>query len=98
MEKIPSKPAPLHIPFFWIILVLGFLFCIEVIETTEKFVKAVNSGEELVAVAQMVFAKLAGGIAEGLQQFGHGGIFLLKSLRGTRQTGPGRFVMLTCFV
>src|SRR5277367_2108804 len=45
---------------------------VEVIEVTVELVEAVDGGEVLVAVAQMVLAELAGGVAHGFQRGGDG--------------------------
>jgi hypothetical protein len=39
-----------------------------VIEIAKEFVKPVHGGQELIAVAEMVLAELAGGVAERLEQ------------------------------
>ncbi len=43
---------------------------VEVIEVAEEFVEAVHRGQELVQVAQVVLAELAGGVAHRLQRRG----------------------------
>ena len=60
-----------------IIRVLGLFFRIEVVQVAEKLIEAVHRWQELILVAQMVLAKLSGGIAERLQKFGDGRIFRL---------------------
>ncbi len=42
-------------------------------------VEPVNGGQELVAVAKVVFSELAGGVAERFEQFGDGRVFLPQS-------------------
>src|SRR5947199_10853990 len=37
--------------------------CVEVIEVAEEFVEAVDSGQELIQIAEMVLPELAGGVA-----------------------------------
>src|SRR4051812_18980221 len=44
---------------------------VEVVKVTKELVKAVHGRKMLVAIAKMVLAKLAGGIAERLQQVGY---------------------------
>ena len=51
----------------------GIFHRIEVIEVAEEFVEAVHRRQELVAVAQMVLAELAGGVTTRLQHVGDGG-------------------------
>jgi hypothetical protein len=50
-----------------------------VIEVAEKLIESMHGRQELVPVAEMVLAELAGGIAEWLEHFGNGGVFWLKS-------------------
>ena len=50
--------------------VLRLLLGIEVVEVAEELVEAVHRRQELVAVAEMVLAELAGGVALRLQQLG----------------------------
>ena len=52
---------------------------VEVIEIAEEFVETMHGRQELVAVAQMVLAELAGGVAQRLEQFGDRRIFLLQT-------------------
>ena len=56
----------------------GFFFGVEVIEVAEELVEAVNGRQKLVAVAQMVLAELAGGVALRLQHFGDRRVFRLQ--------------------
>ena len=70
---------------FWIVWQLRFLLRVQVVEVAVKLIKAVHSGQELIAVAEMVLAELAGRIAERLEQFGNRGVFLLKPERRPRQ-------------
>ena len=52
--------------------VLRLLLGVEVIEVAEELVEAVHGRQELVAVAEVVLAELAGGVAERLEQLGDG--------------------------
>ncbi len=45
---------------------------VQVIEVAEELVEAVHRGQELVQVAQVVLAELAGGVAHGLEHRGDG--------------------------
>ncbi len=45
----------------------GFFFSIQVIQIAKKLVKAMIAGQKLILVAQMVLAKLAGGITVWLE-------------------------------
>ena len=49
------------------------------VEVAEELVEPVDGGQELVAVAEVVLAELAGGIAEGLEQLGDGRVVLAAS-------------------
>ena len=49
---------------------LGLFFGVEVIEIAEELVEAVDGGQKLVAVAEVVLAELARRVAVVLQQFG----------------------------
>ena len=57
-------------------LVLG----VQVVEVAEEFVEAMHRGQELVAVAEVVLAELAGHVAERLQEVGDGRVFGLQAL------------------
>ena len=48
-----------------VVLVLGLFFGVEVVEVAEELVKTVVGRQELVLVAEVVLAELAGGIAAG---------------------------------
>jgi hypothetical protein len=76
-----------------VVLVLGFLFGIEVVEVAEELVEAMRRWQELVAVAEVVLAELAGHVALRFQQLRDGRVFLLQSLwragqTNLRQAGP----------
>ena len=60
-----------------VVRVAGVLHRVEVIEVAVEFVEAVDGGQELVPVAEVVLAELAGGVAHGLERRGH-----RHSLRG----------------
>src|SRR5262249_49842206 len=64
---------------FWILWIIGQLwlfFGVEVVEVAKEFIEAVDRRECLIAVADMVFAELAGGIAEALEQSPNGWVQL----------------------
>jgi hypothetical protein len=56
-----------------------------VIKVAEKLIKTVHGRQMLIAIAEVVFAKLAGAIALGLEQLSDGGIFRFKASFGARQ-------------
>ncbi len=60
---------------------LGLFLGVEVIEVAEELVEAVHDGQGLVAVAEVVLAELAGGVALGLERGGDGGILGLQAER-----------------
>ena len=53
------------------------------VERAVELVEPVDGGQELIAVAQMVLAELAGGVALGLEQLGDGHVAELEALRRT---------------
>src|SRR6516164_382231 len=50
---------------WWIVAMTGVLHCIEVIEIPVELIEAVQRRQELIEVAQMVLAELAGGVTHG---------------------------------
>ena len=68
-----------------IVAQLRLLLGVEVIEVAKKLVKTMHGRQMLIAIAEVVFTKLAGAIALGLEQFSNGGIFCLKASFGARQ-------------
>jgi hypothetical protein len=57
-----------------------------VVEVPEELVEAVVGRQEFVAVAEMVLAELARGIAHRFQDFGNGDVARLQADRRSRQT------------
>ena len=74
---------------FRIVDVLRLFFGVEVVEIAEPLIEAVDRGQHLVAVAKMVLAELARRIAQRLEQFGEGRVFLLQALGRARQADFG---------
>ena len=68
-----------------IVDVLRLLLGIEVIEVAEELVEAVHGRQEVVAVAEVVLAELAGDVALRLQEVGDGRVLLRQPLRRARQ-------------
>ena len=64
-----------------VVELLRLLFGVQVVEIAEPFVEAVHGRQELVAIAQVVLAELAGGVALRLQDFGQRRIGLLDAAR-----------------
>src|SRR6478735_8603566 len=67
-----------------IVGILGLLLGVEVIEVAEERVEAVHGRQELVAVAEMVLAELAGRVALRLEQLGNRRVLLRQPLFGGR--------------
>src|SRR5262245_37482994 len=59
------------------------------VEATEVLIETVRGGQVLVAIAKMIFAELAGGIAFVLEERGDGGVARLPSFLGAGQTHLG---------
>ena len=78
-----SEPL-LELRVLRIVRVLRLFLRIEVVEVAEELVEAVHRRQELVLVAEMVLAELAGRVAQRLQQFGDGRVF-----RPQTDIGPG---------
>ena len=57
---------------------------VQVVEVAEELIKAMHGGQKLVLVPQVVLAELAGGVAQGFQQFGNGGILGPQAHVGSR--------------
>ena len=55
-----------------IVAVAGVLHRVEVVQIAEELIEAVHRGQELVEVAQMVLAELAGGIPHDFEHRGDG--------------------------
>src|SRR5512143_2788756 len=60
------------------------------VEVAEEFIEAVDCREILVPVAKVILPELAGGVAEWLEQFGNGRVFLLQAHTGGRQSDPAQ--------
>ncbi len=78
-----------------IVRIVGLFFGIEVIEVAEELIESVNGGQMLVAVAEVVLAELAGGIAEILHELPNRGILEAEPERRARhadlrETGTDR--------
>ena len=67
-----------------------FFLGVQVVQVAVELVEPVNGRQELVAVAEVVLAELAGGVAERLEQLGDGRVFLLQTERGAGQADLGQ--------
>ena len=72
-----------------VVRIFRFLFRIEVVEVAEELIETVGGGQHFVAVAEMVFAKLAGHVALRLEQGGDRRVFLLHAFWGAGQANLG---------
>ena len=72
-----------------IVGVLRLLLRVEVVEVPEKLVEAMHRGHELVAIAQVVLAELAHGVAVRLEQLGDGRVLRPQAERRARQADLG---------
>jgi hypothetical protein len=68
VEHAARAELRLELRALGIVRVLGLLLGVQVVEVPEELVEPVDGREELVAVAQVVLAELAGRVALGLQQ------------------------------
>ena len=82
--------ALLELGVLRIVGVLGLLLGVQVVEVAEELVEAVDRGQELVPVAEMVLAELAGDVAQRLEQLGDGRVLGLQPLVGARQADLGQ--------
>jgi hypothetical protein len=73
-----------------VVLVLRLLLGVEVVEVAEELVEAVVGGQELVLVAEVVLAELAGGVAAGLEQPGDGRVLYPEAEVSARKADLGQ--------
>jgi hypothetical protein len=57
-----------------------------VVEVPEELVEAVHRRQELIAIAQVVLAEVAGGVAQRLESLGHCDVACLKAHGRARDT------------
>jgi hypothetical protein len=67
-----------------VVRLLRILFGVQVVEVAEELVEAVHGRQELVPVAEMVLAELAGRVAERLQELGDRHVLRLQAHRRSR--------------
>jgi hypothetical protein len=72
-----------------VVALFGLFFGVEVVQVAEELVEAVHGGQELVAVAEVVLAELAGGVAVGPQRPGDGGVGVAQANRRARHAHLG---------
>ena len=68
-----------------VVRVLHLGVCVQVVEVAVEFVEAVRGRQELVAVAQVVLAELAGAVAQRLEHLRDRRVLVRKSLRRADQ-------------
>ena len=83
VEDAARPELLLELGILRVVGVLRLLLGVQVIEIAEELVEAVRRRKELVAVAEVVLAELAGHVAERLQHVGDGRIFG-SAIRGPR--------------
>ena len=81
----PRGPNCLERGVLRVVGVLGLLLRVQVVEVAEELVEAVLGGQELVLVAEVVLAELAGLVAERLEQLGDRRIFGTQAEIGAGQ-------------
>ena len=73
-----------------VVRVFRLFFGIEVVQVAEELVEAVHRRQMLVAIAEMVLAELAGGVAQGLEQFSHGRVVRMQAVGGAGHAHLGQ--------
>ena len=89
-ERLWVRTVALNFGILGIVGQFRFFFGVQVIEIAKEFVESVHGRQVLVAIAEMVLAELAGGVAERLEHFGDGRVFRLKSDRGAGHADFGQ--------
>ena len=67
-----------------VVRILGFFFGVQVVQVAEELVEAVRRRQELVLVAQVILAELAGHVALRLEAFGDSHVVRAQALIGAR--------------
>ena len=87
----PARPElGLERRIFWVIRVFRVFLGIEVIEVAEELIEAMHGRQVFIAVAEMVLAELAGGIAERLERLGDSDVARLQANGGARNANLGQ--------
>ena len=90
MQHAARPEALLERGVLRVVRVLRLFLGVQVIEVAEELVEAVHRGQELVLVAQMVLAELAGRVTERLQQFRDRRVFRAEPDIGARHPDFGQ--------
>ena len=85
-ELLPERRAIGRDHVTGIVRVFRLLLGIQVVEIAEELVETVVRGQVLVTIAEVVLAKLPGGVTAGLEQGRNRRVFFLEPERGTGQT------------
>ena len=72
-----------------IVRIVGFFLGIEVVEVSEELIESVHGGQMLIAIAEVVLAELAGGIAETLHEIPNRRILEAETKRRARRADLG---------
>src|SRR5215469_1508079 len=87
----PSRPELLLERWiFGIVWILRLLFGVKVVKVAKELVEAVNRRQELILVAEVVLAELAGDIALVLEQLGDGWVLCAQPLVRPWQSDLGQ--------
>ncbi len=89
LDHATRSELPTELGILWVVLVLGLLLGVEVVEVAEELVEAVVGRQVLVAVAEVVLAELAGGVALVLEQHGNCRVLDPHAFLGARQADLG---------
>ena len=81
MEHAARAVLLLELRVLRVVVGLRLLLGVQVVEVAEELVESVHRRQVRVAVAQVVLAELAGGVALRLQQIGDGGCPVGNALR-----------------
>src|SRR5262245_41176133 len=82
MDDATGTVLPFEFGIFRVVIGFGFFLGVEVVEIAEELVEAVHGGQVLVAITEMVFAELAGGVALLFKEVGDGGRPVRDAVRG----------------
>ena len=74
-----------EIGIFRVVGIFRLLLRIEVVKVAKKLLKSMAGRQHIIAVAEVVFSKLTGHVALGLEKRGDRRVFFLHSLRRARE-------------
>src|SRR4051812_28176114 len=79
----------LELRVLWIVRIFRLFLGVQVVEIAKKLVEPVRRWQELVLIAKMVLAELAGGVTQRLQQFRNSRVFRAQADIGPRHPDLG---------